>query len=70
MVDQEKQATPKRELVMIFEVVFQIVLSCKQRSKDEASQPQLESALDHKWFSFHMGEDWNSKLVFIGLHQA
>ena len=28
-IDQEKQATPKRELVMIFQVVFQIVLSCK-----------------------------------------
>ena len=36
---------------------------------------QQESALDHKWYSFHMGEEWNSKwylLVFteliIGLH--
>ena len=76
-IDQEKQATPKRELVMIFQVVFQIILSCKQRSKDEASQPQQESALDHKWYSFHMDEKWNSKwyiLVFtkliIGLHIA
>ena len=76
-VDQEKQATPKRELVMIFQVVFQIILSCKQRSKDKASQPQQEGALDHKWYSFHMGEEWNSKwylLVFtkliIGLHIA
>ena len=68
-VDQEKQATPKRELVMIFQVVFQIVLSCKQRSK-QASQPQKESALDHKWYSFHMGEEWNSTwylLVFTKL---
>ena len=75
-IDQEEQATPKRELMMIFQVVFQIVLSCKQRSK-EANQPQQESALDHKWYLFHMGEEWNSKrylLVFtkliIGLHIA
>jgi hypothetical protein len=28
---------------------------------EEASQPQQDdSALDHKWFSFHMGEEWNS----------
>ena len=46
------------------------MLSCKQRSKDKASQPQQESALDHKWYSFHMGEEWNSKIVSIGLHQA
>ena len=76
-IDQEEQATPKRELMMIFQVVFQIVISCKQRSKDEASQPQQESAFDHKWYSFHMGEEWNSNwylLVFtkliIGLHIA
>ena len=53
------------------------MLSCKLRSKDEASQPHQESALDHKWYLFHMGEEWNSKwylLVFtkliIGLHIA
>ena len=28
-IDQEEQATPKRELMMIFQVVFQIVLSYK-----------------------------------------
>ena len=67
-IDQEEQATPKRELMMIFQVVFQIVISCKQRSKDEASQPQQESAFDHKWYSFHMGKEWNSKMVSIGLH--
>ena len=39
-IDQEEQATLKRELMMIFQVGFQIVISCKQRSKDEASQPQ------------------------------
>ena len=38
-VDQEKQVTSIRELIMIFQVVFQIVLSCKHWSKDEASQP-------------------------------
>jgi hypothetical protein len=25
--------------------------------KDEASQPQQDSALDQKWFSIHMGEE-------------
>ena len=47
MVDQEKQATPKRELVMKIQVVFQIVLSCKHRSKNKSSQPHHDSALDH-----------------------
>ena len=47
-VDQEKQATPKRELVMIFQVVFsQLIFSCKQRWNEEAIQPQQESALNH-----------------------
>ena len=57
--------------------ILKLILSCKQRSKDKASQPQQESALDHKWYSFHMGEEWNSTwylLVFtkliIGLHIA
>ena len=36
---------------------------------EEASQPQQESALDHEWLSFHMGEEWIS-LLMIGLHQA
>ena len=54
-----------------------LMLSCKHWSKDEANQPQQESALDDKWYSFHMGEEWNSKwclLIFtkiiIGLHIA
>ena len=41
------------------------MLSCKLRSKDDASQPQQESALDHKWYSCHMGEEWNSKLCLL-----
>ena len=36
----------------------------------EASQPLQENALDDKWYLIHMGEDWISKLVFIGPHQA
>ena len=36
---------------------------------DEASQPQQESVLDHKWFLFHMGEEWTLSMM-IGLHQA
>ena len=57
--------------------ILTLMLSCKHWSKDEASQPQQENALDHKWYSFHIGEEWNSKwylLVFtkliIGLHIA
>ena len=77
-VDQEKQATPKnRANHDISSGILTLMLSCKHWSKDEASQPQQESALDHKWYSFHMGEEWNSKwylLVFtnlkIGLHIA
>ena len=45
--------------------------------KDEASQPQQDSALDQKWFSIHMGEEWNSNWYClsspsfeIGLHGA
>ena len=45
--------------------------------KEQASQPHHDSALDHKWYSFHMSEEWYSKwylLVFtkliIGLHIA
>jgi len=45
---------------------------------EEASQPQQnDSALDHKWFSFHMGEEWNSNWYYLsspsfesGLHGA
>jgi len=33
--------------------------------KDEASQPQQDSALDHKWFSIHMGEEWNSNWYYL-----
>ena len=45
------------------------MLSCKLRSKDKASQPQQESALDHKWYSFHELRV-KFKMVCIGLHQA
>ena len=36
---------------------------------DEASQPQQESVLDHKWFLFHMGEEWTLSMM-IGLYQV
>jgi hypothetical protein len=36
-----------------------MILSCKQKRNEEASQPQ-DNAFDHKWFSIHMGEEWNS----------
>jgi hypothetical protein len=50
--------------------ILTLVLSCKHNEqKDEASQPHWDSALDHKWFSFHMGEEW-IYLLIISLHQA
>jgi len=71
MVDQEKQATPKKRANHdISSGILTLMLSCKHWSKDETSQPQQESALDHKWYSFHIGEEWNSKwylLVFTKL---
>jgi len=70
-IDQENKQHLKRASHDV-QVVFLLVLSCKQWSrKDEASQPQQDSALDHKWFSIHMGEDLIYQLVsMIGLHQA
>jgi len=47
-IDQESKQQPKRELVMLFQMIFLVVLSCKQWSKEKASQPQQDSALDHK----------------------
>ena len=38
----------------------------KRKSKPTTTRA---SALDHKWFSNHMGEEWIS-LLMIGLHQA
>ena len=37
--------------------------------KEEANQPHHDSALDHQWFSFRMGEEWTLSMM-IGLHQA
>jgi len=67
-----EQATPKRELVMLFQVVFLLVLSCKQWSKEEASQPQQKIVhLIISGSQIHVGEDLIYQLVsMIGLHQA
>jgi hypothetical protein len=78
-IDQESKLQPKRELVMLFQVIFLVVLSCKQWSKEEASQPQQDSALDHKvvfhsygWrFDLSIGiYNWSSPSLLIGLHIA
>ena len=62
---KRKQATSKeRASHDILSGILIVMLSCKQRSKDEASQPQQENALDHKCYSSHMGEEWNSN----GIH--
>jgi hypothetical protein len=55
---------------MIIQMIFShLVLSSKQWLNDEASQPQQENALDHKWFTNHMGEEWISN-INISLHQT
>ena len=46
-VDQEKQATPKKELVIAIQVVFQIVSHASIDQRIKASQPHHDSALDH-----------------------
>ena len=62
---KRKQTTPKKRASHdILSGILIVMLSCKQRSKDEASQPQQENALDHKCYSSHMGEEWNSN----GIH--
>ena len=45
---------------------IQMIFShARKRSKDEANQPQQESALDHKWFSNSYGWSMVFILVFI-----
>ena len=40
---------------------IQIVFSHESKDqRDEAIQPQQDSAFDDKWYSFHMGEGWYS----------
>ena len=57
-VDQEKQATPNIREIHDNSSDIQIVFShASKDQRDEASQPQQDSALDHKWYSFHMGEE-------------
>ena len=69
-VDQKKaNNTQKRTSHNILSGILTLKLSCKQRCNEETSKPQQESALDHKWFSIHMGEEWISN-IDIGLHQA
>ena len=71
MIDQEKQATPKREQfigiqrgILTFGALKQALI--KRRSKPTTTQG---SALDLKWFSIHMGEEWTLSIM-IGLHQT
>jgi hypothetical protein len=74
-IDQESKQHPKERANSRY---IQVVFSHASIDVDEASQPQQDdSALDLKWFSSHMGEDWYSNwysLVFtkliIGLHGA
>ena len=56
--DQEKQAIPNIERFMIIQNDIQMVFShASKDQRDEASQPQQDSAFDDKWYSFHMGEE-------------
>jgi hypothetical protein len=68
-VDLESKQHPKEQFMIIQVVFSHMMLSKQEMTNDEASQPQQESALDHKWFLFHMGKEWIS-LLMIGLHQA
>ena len=68
-----EQATSKRELVMLFQVIFLVVLSCKQWSrKYEARQPQQKIVhLIINGSQIYMVEDLIYQLAFIiCLHQA
>jgi hypothetical protein len=38
--------------------------------RDEASQPQQDSAFHDKWYSFHMGIHCLHQAIIIGLHDA
>jgi len=57
---------------MLFQVLFLLVPSCKQWSKEEASQPQQKIVhLIVSGSQIHVGEDLIYQLVsMIGLHQA
>jgi hypothetical protein len=62
--------TQKRASNCISSGILTLVLSCKHiEQKDKARQPHWDSALDLKWFSFYMGEEW-IYLLIIGLHRA
>ena len=46
---------------MKIQVIFKwYSLMQAKNQRDEASQPQQDSAFDDKWYSFHMGEEWFS----------
>ena len=69
--------TQKRASHDIPSGILKLMLSCKQKSKDKASQPQQESALDHIsgsqiiWVKYGFHYSWLvfTKLI-IGLHIA
>jgi hypothetical protein len=46
-IDHEKQATPKRELVIAIQVGILNSSLMQALNKNEASQPYQDSALDH-----------------------
>ena len=60
-VDQEKQATPNIREIHDNSSDIQMVFShASKDQRDEANQPQQDSAFYDKWYSFHMGEEWFS----------
>ena len=57
--------TQSREIHENSSDIQMIFSHARKRSKDEANQPQQESALDHKWFSNSYGWSMVFILVFI-----
>ena len=55
-VDQESKQHPKERDIHANSSIFNWYSLMQAKIKEEASQPQQDSALDHKWFSFHMVE--------------
>ena len=60
---QKRASHDNSSSILTYDALKQVMVN------EEASRPQQNSALDHKWFSFHMGEEWDSN-IDIGLHQA
>ena len=66
-INQESKQHPKESKSLEFKWFLTLGALKQALIDDEASKSQQDSALHHKWVSFHMGGDSN---IDIGLHQA